>query len=99
MRWLWAAATSVFLLGFGEGKPLGPLSVGAAPVTHTTGAMTSSGCPPGTAPDHGACLRPTEDMRDKGLDCLPWDALGPGVPEVNGDAVDENCDGSLVFDL
>ena len=68
VRWLWAGALTLVFLAFGAGRPLAPLvgrptsaraSLAAAPAE-----LAAAGCPPGTAPDNGACVHLTRGAED-----------------------------------
>ena len=71
-RWLWAGGAAVAFMAFGAGRPLAPMRVAtagtrdpdAAGHTATVPALARTECPPGTAPDHDACVHLTRGAED-----------------------------------
>lgn len=66
VRFLWASGASLFFLAFGAGRPLAAtrIAVVAPPGPAATGELAAAGCPPGTAPDHDACVHLTRGASD-----------------------------------
>ncbi|MBN2495719.1 MAG: putative metal-binding motif-containing protein [Deltaproteobacteria bacterium] len=68
-----------------------------------SGAMAcqaDSDCPPGTICDAGLCVSACEDLDGDGYcspaDCDDFDpAVGPGMPEICFDGLDNDCDGII----
>jgi murein DD-endopeptidase MepM/ murein hydrolase activator NlpD len=67
-RWLWASgAAFAFLVLGAPGRSLSPIRVaiaGGAGAGNAAGALVRGECPPGTAPDEGACVHLTAGADD-----------------------------------
>ncbi|MDB4947166.1 MAG: hypothetical protein JWP97_6700 [Labilithrix sp.] len=79
MRFVWAAGASLFFLAFGTGRPLAPARIALAALAPsdplTAGVLAPAGCPPGTAPDHDACVHLTRGATDG--------AFAPAIPNTH----------------
>lgn len=83
-RSLWAGAAALTCLAFGAGRPLGPIRSAAArgaagpsdagSLADRT-ALGRSECPPGTAPDHDACVHLVRGAEDA--------PLAPSLPHAH----------------